>query len=50
MSGIPTKTCTNQNLLVVKVFSPFGQDLVEAPFAAMTDLSLFGFVSTSFSQ
>ena len=46
MSGIPVKTCKNQNSLVVKVFNPFGQYLVEEPFTAMTyqcfwvDLSL----------
>ena len=43
MSGIPVKkTCTNQNSLVVKVFILLGQYLVEAPFAAMTAMSLFG--------
>ena len=43
MSGIPVKknTCTNQNSLAVKVFSPLGQYLVEAPFAAMTAMSVF---------
>ena len=42
MSGIPEKTCTNQNSLVVKVFNPLGQYLVETPFVAMTAMSLFG--------
>ena len=51
MSGIPAKrTCTNQNSLVVKVFSPLGQYLVKTPFAAMTAMSLFGKVSISFTQ
>ena len=50
MSGIPVKTCTNQNSLVVKLFSPFGQYLVEAPFAAMTATSLVGKVSPYFAQ
>ena len=51
MSGIPEqKTCTNQNSLVVKVFSLLGQYLVEEPFVAMTATSLFGSVSTSFVQ
>ena len=41
MSGIPVKTCKNQNSLVVKVFSPLGQYSVEDPFTAMITLSLF---------
>ena len=50
MSGIPVnKTCTNPNSLVAKVFIPFGQHFLEAPFVAMTATSLFG-VSTIFAQ
>ena len=44
-SGIPTeniKTCTNQNSLVVKVVNPLCQYFVEALFAAMTAMSVFG--------
>ena len=41
MSEYLQKTRTNQNSLVVKVFSPSGQYLVEAPLAAMTAMSLF---------
>ena len=35
-------TCTNQNPLVVKVFSPLGQYLVKTPFAAMIAMSVLG--------
>ena len=42
MSEYLQKTRTNQNSLVEKVFSPFGQYSVEAPFAGMTATSLLG--------
>ena len=42
MSGIPVKTSTNQNSLVVQVFSPLGENPVKAPFREITVMSLCG--------
>ena len=43
MSGIPEKkTFTNQNSLIAKLFIPLSEYLLEAPFAAMIDVSHFG--------
>ena len=52
MSGIPAKHMyiLYQTSLVVKVFSPFGECLVEASIAAMTAMRLFGWISTRFAQ
>ena len=50
MSGIPAKNKYKSKFTVCKSIHPLCQYSVEAPFAAMTAMSVSGSVSTSFEQ